>query len=205
MEITQIIPLDKKRSKVYIDGEFAFVLYRGELAGLGIKEGGSLDESSYLEITQNLLPKRCIKRAMNLLQKRDYTSGQLRDKLREGFYSDSMIDEAIAYVTYYHYLDDERYVRDYITYHMSMRSRSRIITDLLSKGLSRDFIIPIVEELYAEEDPDLQLDQIRQLMVKKHFDPDSADFKERQKMTAFLLRRGFSMSDIRKVIADVDF
>ena len=31
MFITDIIPIDKKRVKVYLDNEFAFVLYKGEL------------------------------------------------------------------------------------------------------------------------------------------------------------------------------
>ena len=203
MEITQIIPLDSKRCKIYLEGEFAFVLYKGELRDFGIKEGQVIDSLVYGEIVNELLPKRCIKRAMNLLQKRDYTTGQLRDKLAEGYYTDEMIDGAIDYVTSYHYLDDERYCRDYITYHMETRSRARIIQDLTSKGLNKEFILPIVEELYAENDPDLEQEQIRKLLAKKHFDPETADFKERQKMTAFLLRRGFSMSDIRKYIVTI--
>ncbi|MCR5402345.1 MAG: recombination regulator RecX [Butyrivibrio sp.] len=198
MEITQIISLDSKRTKIYLDGEFAFVLYKGELKDFGIKEGQPIDSLVYRKIMDELLPKRCIKSAMNLLQKKDYTTAQLRDKLLEGYYTPEMIDGAISYVTSYHYLDDERYCRDYITYHMENRSRNRIIQDLISKGLSKDQIIPIIEELYAEGSQDIEQEQIRSLLLKKHFDPDFADFKEKQKMTAFLLRRGFSLADIKK-------
>ena len=38
-QITEIVPLDKKRSKVYLDHEFAFVLYKGELHSLKLSEG----------------------------------------------------------------------------------------------------------------------------------------------------------------------
>ena len=200
MEITQIISLDSKRAKIYLDGEFAFVLYKGELRNFGIKEGQVLDSLVYKEIMQELLPKRCIKRAMNLLQKKDYTTAGLRDKLLEGYYTPEMIDGAISYVTSYHYLDDDRYCRDYITYHMETRSRNRIIQDLTSKGLSKDQIIPIIEELYLEGSRDIEQEQIRNLLAKKHFEANLADYKEKQKMTAFLLRRGFSLSDIRKEI-----
>ncbi len=201
MQITDIISIDKKRCKVYIDGEFMFVLYKGELRNYRIKQGNEIGASVVDEITQILIPKRCTKRAMNLLQKKDYTTNQLKDKLREGLYSEDAIEAAIAYVSSYHYLDDERYTRDYITYHMENRSRNRIIQDLTSKGLSKDFIIPILDELYSETDSDIELTQIRQLLEKKHYNPETSDYKEKQKIIAFLMRRGFSMSDIRKAIS----
>ena len=200
MIISEIKELDKKRVKVYIDNEFAFALYKGELRDYSIKEGQELSESNYREIMDVVLPKRCKLRAMNLLQKKDYTEKQLHDKLSEGLYPREIIDDAIHYVKAYHYLDDERYARDYITYHMSIRSKNRIIQDLSGKGISKDIFMPIVEELYIEEDSDVELDQIKKLLSKKHYDPEQSDFKEKQKIMAFLLRKGFQMSDIRKAM-----
>lgn len=200
MIVTDIIELDKKRSKIYIDGEFAFVLYKGELRDYCIKTGQELSESNYREIVDVVLPKRCKLRAMNLLQKKDYTENQLRDKLSEGLYPSEIVDDAIHYVKAYHYLDDERYARDYITYHMSIRSRNRIIQDLSGKGISKDIFMPIVEELYMEEDSDIELEQIRKLLAKKHYDPEQADFKEKQKIIAFLVRKGFQMADIKRAM-----
>ena len=200
MIISEIKELDKKRVKVYIDNEFAFVLYKGELRDYIIKEGQELSESNYQEIMDVVLPKRCKLRAMNLLQKKDYTEKQLHDKLSEGLYPREIIDDAIHYVKAYHYLDDERYARDYITYHMSIRSKNRIIQDLSGKGISKDIFMPIVEELYVEEDSDVELDQIKKLLIKKHFDPELTEYKEKQKIMAFLMRKGFQMSDIRKAM-----
>lgn len=200
MIISEIKELDKKRVKVYIDNEFAFVLYKGELRDYSIKEGQELSEASYQEIMDVVLPKRCKLRAMNLLQKKDYTEKQLHDKLSEGLYPREIIDDAIHYVKAYHYLDDERYARDYITYHMSIRSKNRIIQDLSGKGISKDIFMPIVEELYVEEDSDVELDQIKKLLSKKHYDSEQTEYKEKQKIMAFLLRKGFQMSDIRKAM-----
>ena len=200
MIVTEIKELDKKRSKIYLDGEFAFVLYKGELRDYSIKEGQEITESNYEEIIDVVLPKRCKLRAMNLLQKKDYTEKQLRDKLSEGLYPREIIDDAIHYVKAYHYLDDERYARDYITYHMSIRSKNRIIQDLSGKGISKDIFLHIVEELYVEEDSDVELDQIKKLLIKKNYDPELTDFKEKQKIMVFLMRKGFQMSDIRRAM-----
>ena len=201
MIVSEIRELDKKRSKIFIDGEFAFVLYKGEIRDYRIRQGEEIDYASYRQITEDLLPKRAKLRAMNLLQKRDYTEKQLRDKLSEGQYPPQIIDEAVDYVKSYRYLDDDRYARDYITYHMESRSRARITQDLAGKGISKDVILSVMEELYEGDDGDAELSQVRQLLVKKRYDPDNSDFKEKQKVIAFLLRKGYSMSTIRKAMA----
>ena len=154
MTVTSVVELDKKRCKIYLDGEFSFVLYKGELRDYNIMAGQEISDANYQEIIDVILPKRCKLRAMNLLQKKDYTEKQLRDKLSEG----------------------------------------------LGKGISKDIFMPIVEELYVEEDSDVELDQIRKLLAKKHYDQEETDFKDKQKIMAFLLRKGFQMSDIRRAM-----
>ena len=207
MIVTDVAELDKKRCKIFIDGEFAFVLYKGELREYGIKADTEVSLHNYEEIMGVLLPKRAKLRAMNLLQKKDYTEKQLRDKLHEGLYPSDIVDDAITYVKSYRYLDDERFARDYITYHMEMRSRNRIIQDLTGKGISKDVILPIIEELYEQaneaSDTDIEQEQIAKLLEKKHYS-DDMEYKEKQKIMGFLLRRGYSMDSIRKAMNQYD-
>ena len=200
MQITDIVEVDKKRTKVYIDGEYAFVLYKGELRDYGIKVGNEISDSTYEEITTVLLPKRATKRAMNLMQKKDYTESKLREKLREGQYSDDCIDAAIEYVKSYKYLDDERFARDYITYQMELRSRNRILQDLVNKGISKDLCERLLNEIYEENSSDVEIEQIQKLLIKKHYSEDM-EYKDKQKVIAFLLRRGYSMESIKHAIS----
>ncbi len=205
MIITEITELDKKRCKVFIDGEYAFVLYKGEIRDYSLKSGAEINESIYDEIMSVVLPKRAKLRAMNLLQKKDYTEKQLRDKLLEGMYPVEIIDDAVSYVKSFRYIDDDRYARDYITYQMENRSRSRITQDLLGKGLSKEVIMGAIQELYAEDEGEVEINQIRALLAKKHYDTENCDYKEKQKMMAFLLRKGYSMSLIRKVMSTDEY
>ena len=206
MIVSKTESFDKKRSKVFIDGEFRFVLYNSELRKFHIHENEEISVADYAEITEALIPKRCKLRAMNLLQKKDYTTKQLVDKLREGLYSEDVIADAIDYVTSYRYLDDERYARDYIVYQMERRSKNRIIQDLTSKGIEKESINTLISELYTDDENDAELKQIQQLLSKKHYDPTCADFKEKQKLTAFLMRKGYNLSDIKKAMSleDID-
>ncbi|RKM57028.1 regulatory protein RecX [Butyrivibrio sp. X503] len=199
MIISNIVEFDKKRNKIFIDGEFAFVLYKGELRSFGIKEGEQLSEEAYHEITRNLLPKRATKRAMELLVKKDYTEKKLKDKLAEGLYSEDIIDAAIEYVKSYNYLNDERYARDYVSYNIELKSKMRIKQDLMTRGVSKDVIDLVLDEFGEDECRDAETDQIKKLLSKKHYDPDM-DYKEKQKIIAFLLRKGYSMELIKNAI-----
>ena len=93
MLITQIEELSKSRSRIFIDEEFAFVLYKGELRSFRIRLGEELSEECYCRIMGELLPKRAKLRTMNLLKSREYTVKQLHDKLREGGYPEKVIEE----------------------------------------------------------------------------------------------------------------
>ena len=44
MIVTGLEAVGKNRSRVYLDEELAFVLYKGELSRYGIKEGAELSE-----------------------------------------------------------------------------------------------------------------------------------------------------------------
>lgn len=203
MIISSIVEFDKKRNKIFIDGEFAFVLYKGELRSFGIKEGEAIPEETYLEITKTLLPKRATKRAMELLTKKDYTEKKLRDKLADGLYSDDIIDAAIDYVKSYNYLDDERYARDYVSYNIEYRSKNRIKQDLMTRGIPKDIIDSVLAEFTDEQCRDAEMEQIGRLLVKKHYNT-SMDYKDKQKIIAFLLRKGYSMDAIRSAMNNDD-
>ncbi len=201
MIVTDIQPYDKKRSRVYVDGTYAFLLYKGEIREFSIKSGEELRAEDYDRIMKEILPLRCKKRAMHLLEKRDYTEYKLREKLREGEYPTAAMDEAIDYVKSYHYLDDERYARDYATYQVTLRSRRRIEQDLMQKGIDKGIIASVLEEIYAETDSDVELNQARKLLEKRHYSFQDADRKEQQKQMAFLLRKGYSMEVVQKALS----
>lgn len=204
MLVTQITEASKPRYRVYIDGQFAFVLYKGELRKFQIKEGQELPEEAYREIMTQILPKRAKLRSMNLLQSRDYTRKQLEEKLRRGEYPQPCIDEAVAYVESYGYVDDGRYARDFIEYNVQSKSRMRIETDLMRKGIDKEIIrksFDELSELGVEQD---ELALACDLLRKKKYCAETATRQEQQKMYGFLYRKGFHQDTIsRALVLDI--
>ena len=201
MLVTQISEASRSRSQIYLDGQFAFVLYKGELRQFQIRENQELSDESYRQIMTQILPKRAKLRSMNLLQSRDYTRKQLEDKLRQGDYPKECIEEAAAYVESYGYIDDGRYAKDYIEYHIQSKSRTRIEADLMRKGIVKDVIREAFEELGnmgVEQDESAI---IHDLLQKKKYCADTATEQDRQKMYGFLYRRGFSPETIMRELS----
>ncbi|MBR5579321.1 MAG: regulatory protein RecX, partial [Lachnospiraceae bacterium] len=66
--VTGIEELDVKRAKIYLEGELAFVLYKGEVRELQLKVNKELSEPDYVRVLTEILPKRAKKRALYLLQ-----------------------------------------------------------------------------------------------------------------------------------------
>ncbi len=201
MTITKITDVSKSRKRIEIDGEFAFVLYKGELAFYGMKEESEIREEDYQEIMTKILPKRAKLRAMNLLKSRTYTTVQLMEKLKTGGYPPQIIREAIDYVASFGYINDSQYAYDFIEYNKENKSKNRIMADLRRKGISGDMVEAAWEEAVGEDRVALEKKQIIKLLEKKHFSPEDATLQESQKMMAFLYRKGFAIETIRNVLS----
>lgn len=197
MIVTSIIPFHKYKSKVFLEEDFAFVLYNGELRRYHLEEGDEMSQEQYKEVTEKILPKRGRERALYLLKYSDRTEQELRRKLSEGFYPPGVIDQVLDFLKEYHYIDDENYGRRYVETYSNRKSRRQLQSDLQQKGLSRELITELLDDFPIDEES-----QIRVFLQKKHFDRASATPKERAKLTAALGRKGFSFESIRKSMGD---
>ncbi len=198
MTVTKLEAVSKSKQKVFIDGQFAFVLYKGELSRFHLAEGEEVDPETVQKIREEVVLKRAKLRALHLLEDMPRTESQLREKLKNGEYPPDIIDEAVAYVKSFGYLDDEAYALDFIETRKNKKSRQELYGLLMQKGLDKNLVRQALEDAYGEEDAKTA---IRLLMQKRHFDPETADENERQKFLAYLVRKGFSYEDVRKILA----
>ena len=196
MEVLSLVKLTKGRAKICLAGGTDFVLYKKEYESYGIEEGADLSEADYNQIVTDILIPRCKKRALHLLEKQDRSEKNLRDKLKEGGYSQEIVDIAIDYINEYGYLDDARMAASHIRFYQDSRSKLRLKQDLIGKGISADVIDRVMDEEYTSDESDL----IEKLLLKKNYDKDNATYEEQAKMYRFLAGRGFSSDSINRVL-----
>lgn len=143
--------------------------------------------------SQNRTVREC---ALALLEFRDRTEWELRQKLKEREYSAEEIDETVLFLKEYRYLDDEAYVGRYIRSCAARKSRRQIRADLEHKGVSREIIDLQLQEKTVDEDS-----QIRKLLQKKGYVPGKRlEPTEYRRIMGALGRRGFSGEAIRKAM-----
>lgn len=200
MVVTGIQEVTKAKVKVFLDYEFAFVLYKGELRTYGIREETELTEEVYHTIVDEVLTKRAKLRCMYLLKNRDYTKQGLGDKLRKEYYTEEIIQRAVSYVEAYGYVDDMRYTRAYIHHASKTKSKKQIEFDLIKKGISKDDIENAFSELNEMQELETEETLIKAILVKKHYKNNMATVEERRKIIGFLYRKGFSLDKIYKVV-----
>lgn len=201
MKITGIEAVTKTKYRVYVEEQFAFVLYKGELSRFHLKEGEELSEETVKSIREILL-KRAKLRAMHLLNDMARTESQLRDKLKQGGYPDEITEAAISYVKSFGYINDEAYIRNFIDSRREKKSRREIYALLRQKGVDMARAEEILEEMYEEHS---EKAAILELLRKKNWDFACTDPKKKQKIYGYLVRKGFRYEDIRQVIQVCDW
>lgn len=204
MEIVEIIQVNKQRSKIVLDTGESFILYKGELRILKLKQGSQLSDETYKNIVKGILPKRCKLRAMNLLKTKDYTSYQLKSKLMESGYPEYIAEEALEYVKQYGYVNDSRYASDYVKSKIQTTGRNEIKQKLIRKGLSKEvidgaFLQCEEEDISGRELWQMEAEVIRKALIKKGYNHELA-YEEKQKILAYFYRRGFDIELVRRVM-----
>ena len=133
MTVTKIEPLSKTRYKVYLDGQFAFTLYKGELSRYHIAEESVIEDDIY-DSLQQIITKRAKLRAMHLLSDMGRTESQLRTKLKQGGYAEDAVEAAIRYVKSFGYINDVEYARSFIDSRKDGKAKKNSMRHLCKKA-----------------------------------------------------------------------
>ncbi len=197
MQVTRIESVTKTRFKVYVDEQFAFVLYKGELSRFKIQEGSELSQEIVDVIKNEVLAKRVKLRAMYLLNQMDRTEEQLRTKLKRDFYTDDLIEVAMTYVRSFGYIGDRNYAKRFVESKCNTKSKAEIKMMLLQKGVSKDIVEETLDACYSGENECMA---IQKILEKKRFSAEQATDLEKKKIFEYLMRKGFHYDEIRQVI-----
>ncbi len=165
MIVTNVEAAANGKYKVYIDGIYAFVLYKKEISRYQIAAGQELGEDVYIGIRTEVIGKRAKLRALHLLNDMGRTEMQLRQKLEKDGYTEDVVEEAVSYVKSFGYINDENYARIFIDSKKNKKSRKEISAILLQKGVAKE----VIEEAFGEYDEeDDARAAIANILEKKH-------------------------------------
>lgn len=144
--------------------------------------------------------KKCRKSAMQILEFKTRTEQELRQKLKAKEFSEDQIEDAVEYVKSFGYINDRRYAETYILNRQQEKSRTKILQELMQKGIDHSVAEEAWEEACDSERSERSI--LREQMEKKLSGTEVPDEKQLRRIFAFFMRRGFKYDDIAAVVRE---
>ena len=160
------------------------------------------------------LYQRCKERSLYLLTGAAKTERRLREKLQKSeHYTEEIIERTLSFLKEYDYINDYRYCMQYLEENAHRRSAKDMQSKLYGRGVEGAVIREALEDFqrkHREEREESSFEEqkeneperiaLKRWLEKKSRNIDLSDWKERQKLTASLLRKGFSYSMIQEYL-----
>lgn len=137
----------------------------------------------------------CRNYALKLIALRDRTEKEIRSKLSEKGYDENIIEDEIAFLKDYGYIDDKRYAQHFTNDAINLKKwgKVRIRTELLRRGIDRDITDNTVADAFFEDCGEKVTEQLQ----SRFKDSDLSNLKERTRIFNYFLRRGYTAEEIK--------
>jgi regulatory protein len=182
------------RINVFLNDQFAFGLSASLAAELVI--GQQLTPADIEILKRKERVEKAKQNALKYVSLRPRSEYELRSHFRRKSFEESVIDDVVAYLIDLELLDDTAFANYWVEQRETFRPRSRfaLSQELRQKGISREIIDEVVEQIE-------ETDAARRAVEKKalHWSGLPEDTFKR-KLAGYLQRRGFSYDIIRETI-----
>ena len=200
---------DSSRVNIYIDDEFFCGLSLDSVAKFNLYVGAELNDEELKEILNNELLNRFTQRAMSYISRSLRTEFQLRRYLKDlsikkknDWYSEiekeeleKITDAVISKLGEYGYIDDAMFAEQFVLSRVKNKPRGKmiLISELVSKGVSKDMATEKVNEIVEDEY------SVLSRVYTKKFKNEKISLQDRKKID-FLRRKGFNWNLIERFI-----
>ena len=202
-----------KGEKIHLslDGEYIATVNADYWFTCGIKSGSEVTPQQLEELLAESARRKMMNKALDLLSMRDYSRRELSDKLvtkawekkeQKDMDLGSLKQQASDICDRLEelgLLNEERFARSYVDELIRRKhlSKSGLKTALIQKGVQRDIIETVLEEV--EVDP---VEQVRELLATKFKNRDFSDEKQKTRTVNALLRLGYRYNEIHAAMGE---
>lgn len=204
MKILSITPGKGKLYEITLEDEQKLWLHADLVQSEFLRPGDDLDEERITGLRRQAAEHRAYEYGLYLLEKRGYSYRELYDKLMTAPNAqEDAVLAALEKLTRYGFLNDALYAEQLARHFVENKKFGlrRAEYEMRHRGLSQ---ADIDDALAAYDNAETISAQLLELMQKKYAryltDPD--DRKSTEKVTAALVRRGYTYQQIRYAIED---
>ena len=202
-KISQISPQKtQKRVNIYLDGKFAFGLDVDNFVKSSLTVGQELTDQQVEELVFKNEFQKFYDRVVRFIAVRPRSQKEITDYLKRKKTPEKLVEKIVGRLAEGGLIDDEAFARWWIEQRVTFRPKGKraLLAELGQKGIDRE----ISERIIGEEIDEMALAQKaaeKKLRVLKNLPAPEL----RQKMTNFLLTRGFSWETVKKIVDEKDF
>lgn len=137
--------------------------------------------------------------ALRLLKLRDRSEFEIRRKMVEKKYPSEDIDTTIAFLTEKRFIDDERFVRNFVRLAVGSgkMGKQKMQFKLSRFGIAKDLIGKELQEISTDSEYSRAMELANRWIEKKQSVPKEKIY---ERLGRFLLAKGFSYDIIKKVL-----
>lgn len=188
-----------KKIHILIDGEYQITTDIDFWAEHFYKDGEDITQEQIDNLCDEINYKKAVDKCYDLLSRRDHSIKELRQKLIRTV-DEKNTDKAIDKMIDYGYLDDEKYAENLVKYLSTAKNMSSnfIKQEMYKRGISPDIISNVLEDSEIDN-----VKSVTELILTKYRNKLNAE-DGIKKVTASLMRKGFSYYDIRKAFENIE-
>ncbi|MBW4827734.1 MAG: RecX family transcriptional regulator [Clostridiaceae bacterium] len=202
MKITKIKPQNNKdRVNIYLDGEFAFGLDLEIAYKYNLKKDMEIDESYIENVLKSEEQNSANDYALKFLSHRSRTEKEIVDKMIKKGFDEEVINETLAYLKKYNFIDDRRFAEIYTEEKIRLKKLGsyRIKHELQNKGVDESIASEIVEK-YSDNEYERAMELATKKVKSYKNDDKNAIYR---KLGGYLQRRGYSFECVSKVLKEL--
>lgn len=184
---------NKKRSNIFLDGQYYCSLSNIVVLQNRLKEGQSVEEQTLCDIQQENEFSEAFDLALSYVAKYEKTQKQVLDYLMKKGYTYPVSFKTVEKLVSYGYVNDESFAKRYVEANSKNKGKLLLKRELILKGISEKCADSAVNSISDEYETVFSL-------AKKYISGKQNDYKTLQKCYRHLLSKGFSFDSVNEAI-----
>lgn len=194
---------DLERFNVFLNNKYAFSVHESVLVKFELRKDMVLEDWSLGEMLYEEEVSKAFNRALHYLGFRMRSEYEVKEKLLELEYGESVILEAIAKLKRLGFLDDEKFSEALLETrkNTSKKGPRAIQQELQKKGISKEMQANVMESFTEEDQLKVAIEIVQKEARKNRV---LSPRQNEQRIQNSLLRKGYSFAIIKEALQSID-
>jgi regulatory protein len=189
---------NKNRANVYLDGVFGFGIDLDNLVLSGIKINKEFTEEEIEKIIKKAELQKTWEKLLKFASLRPRSEKEIKDWFKRKKVHESLYKDLFNRLKHLDLTDDQKFAEWWVEQRITFKPKGKraLVMELRQKGIKKEIINQVLADSPIDEEK-----MAKELLVKNAYKWErTPNLKAKQKMSEFLLRKGFSWEVVKKTV-----